>query len=648
MTLKMFFLAAIFIFSAHPLFPVLMIDDFEHQDGATTNKLGFPAGSFDDGAVSTAWWSGPKNWPPVLSGSQSGSFTSSNRPGGFAGFFERVAPTDDGRSLADLYNYHKLAFLIRTHREPAFQGYLKIGAVKLEGTNWQTFGQVGFSNYNGGSRIVSTNVTEIVIPIADFTNDVTGASWALSKVGGFSFSVVTPNTGHVHLDNFRIIPGIEITTTDSSNLSTSSNQERYSVSAGGTVRIKITERSNQSGCSGRISLSPSSQSGVTNQPLTDAGGGRYFYDWNISGRPDGTYAVECMLNNSYATDRNGSSDAGADLSIVLYGANQLVISGMGSYNQNYSADTDNAYLEGALVRVWIREMNNTTGATGFIDISPFSRTGVTNTNMIEAGSGQYDFVWNTTGLSNGSYSLETRLKKTGMSNDMNGYNDSGTDLVVRVTNGLKISAISSSAGDDADGSYTVSDKIEIRIREKNYATGCQAYITLYAAGRTNVNKALMSGLAGGEYAYVWDTKGLPAGTYFAETMITNSSRPGHQPDRDGYDDSGPDLLLALAEELSPKDKALVLWNNYPKPGEAVKIFMNSPDPAGQASSMVSVRVYTLSGTLITEILNVPLSRVPRPVLWYGDRNGKTLPNGVYAIHVKGAGIDAYKRVYLYR
>lgn len=328
--------------------------------------------------------------------------------------------------------------------------------------------------------------------------------------------------------------------------------------------------------------------------------------------------------------------------------NVLKISGMGSYNQNYSADTDNAYLEGALVRVWIREMNNTTGATGFIDISPFSRTGVTNTNMIEAGSGQYDFIWNTTGLSNGSYSLETRLKKTGMSNDMNGYNDSGTDLVVRVTNGLKISAISSSAGDDADGSYTVSDKIEIRIREKNYATGCQAYITLYAAGRTNVNKALMSGLAGGEYAYVWDTKGLPAGTYFAETMITNSSRPGHQPDRDGYDDSGPDLLLALAEELSPKDKALVLWNNYPKPGEAVKIFMNSPDPAGQASSMVSIRVYTLSGTLITEILNVPYSQVPRPVLWYGDRNGKTLPNGVYAIHVKGAGIDAYKRVYLFR
>ncbi|MDD5066425.1 MAG: hypothetical protein PHF84_05205, partial [bacterium] len=240
------------------------------------------------------------------------------------------------------------------------------------------------------------------------------------------------------------------------------------------------------------------------------------------------------------------------------------ISGIGSYNQNHPADTDNNYLEAAPVYIWIQEINNTTSATGLMDIDPYSRTGVSNALMTEAGSGRYYYVWNTTGLSNGSYSLESMLRKPGMTNDLNGYNNTGTDLVIRITNGLNISAISSEAGDDKDNNYNTGDKVKVLIAEKNYAAGCEARIVLYTAEKTNVRSGLMTGTGSGEYYYEWDTTGLSGGTYYVETTITNSSHPAHRPDLTGYNDSGADLVITLVEKESPQDQALVLWNNYPR------------------------------------------------------------------------------------
>jgi len=624
----------------------LLIDDFE-QNNTNWNTLGFWSGEASDESNMT-WVGSDVGWA-AHSGSGGAMFVCSNiydPPDHHCCYFQIIETNAPYRDISDNYIFHKLSFWIRQHQNADYPGPMKIDKIKLEGASWDINGQVDFKNYNGGTNEVSTTWSHILIPISDFTNDTVGG-FTLNSVKVISMHIADNVIGAFYIDEIIIVEGVEITTTDSSNITTGSNNENYSIDEGGTVRIKITERSNKSGCTGKITISPSSFSGVTNQNMIDAGNGVYYYDWDISSIQAGTYTVECQLNNTYATDYNGSNDSGADLTINLYGGNTLIISSIGTYNNNYPVDADNTYLEGTSVYIWIQEMNNITGATGYIDISPSSLSGITNKKMNEAGNGEYYYVWDTTGMSNGTYSLETRLMKAGKTNDMNGYNNLGVDLEITITDTLKISSIDSEVGTDNDEDYNIGDIVRIKITEKNFATGCDARITIFSDGIIKEDIQMTEGEPG-MYYYDWDTTGLSPGTYYIETTITNPSHSLWKPDKDGYNDSGVDLIINLSEKPTPKDEKVVLWNNYPKYGEPVKIFLNSPDPDKYAGDEVSIKVYTLNGTFITEIKKCLYSQIERPELWYCDKNGEQLPNGVYVIYVEGAGIDNYKKVYLQR
>ncbi|MBU1078081.1 MAG: hypothetical protein KKH98_12360 [Spirochaetes bacterium] len=376
--------------------------------------------------------------------------------------------------------------------------------------------------------------------------------------------------------------------------------------------------------------------------------------WNLISIPladftniENNFSITSVAAISIHYDAGGIGRFAIDDIKIVSSIDALNISSMGTYNNNYLTDSDNTYLEGTPVYVWINELNNTTGATGHLDVRPTGVTGVTNINMNEAGGGKYFYIWDTTGRTNGAYGLETRLEKAGKTNDMDGFNNSGTDLIVNIINTLKISSINSEVGTDDDDQYNIGDTVKISIRENNYLVGADAKITITSAGADIVKDANMIGVAGGIYSYSWDTTGLTPGTFLVETSITNPSHPAHVPDKNGYIDTGTDLTITLTGNSSTGEK-IVLWNNYPKAGEAVKIYINPSDPTASANEEVSVKVYTLSGQYITEIAKGPYSSLAQPILWYGDKAGTQLPDGTYVIYIKGAGIDGYKNVYFRR
>ncbi len=390
----------------------LIIDDFEQNNG-NTNTLGYWADGSTDGQY---WFGADVNWA-AKNGTNGGHFVCSNY-NTYAVFFDLIK--DDPppyRDLSDNYNYYKLSFWIKQVPEPKYPGPMKINKVKLEKTDYHTNGWVKFSDYNGGNSEVSTNWTEIVIPMSDFTNN-TENGFTLSSVKNFVIDITNGVIGAFYIDDIKIVSGVEITTTDSSNITTGETNENYAV--GSIVQIRITERSNKPSCNGIITIKPTADSGVSSQPMVNAGGGVYTYNWDTTGKTVTSYTVECILYNTYATDYNGSNDTGPDLIITL----------------------------------------------------------------------------------------------------------------------------------------------------------------------------------------------TPGGPPTTPTGLT-------------------------------------IWNNYiTEENQYIKIFIKSPAPEKYADENISVKVYTLNGVLVKEIINTPYKQISNPIIWDCEVNGEKLQNGVYIIMIKGAGIDEYKRIYI--
>ncbi len=75
--------------------------------------------------------------------------------------------------------------------------------IRLEGTNSTIWGRAPFATYNAGSEIVSTNWTEIAIPMDDFTSD-TSNGFSLNAVHRFVIDFeYTSHVQNLYVDDFE-------------------------------------------------------------------------------------------------------------------------------------------------------------------------------------------------------------------------------------------------------------------------------------------------------------------------------------------------------------------------------------------------------------------------------------------------------------
>lgn len=97
-----------------------------------------------------------------------------------------------------------------------------------------------------------------------------------------------------------------------------------------------------------------------------------------------------------------------------------------------------------------------------------------------------------------------------------------------------------------------------------------------------------------------------------------------------------------AKTSGPDEKGMVVWNNVIAADGAMRLFLNPEGTEDQGGSLVTVRIYSLSGVLVKEVLSKPYREIVQPVLI--DAQG--MASGVYLLHVQGAGIRQYKRIYV--
>jgi len=166
----------------------------------------------------------------------------------------------------------------------------------------------GKNTYTNLNYIIRTNWIRVQAKLSTFS----GIN--LSAIKSVTFQNWGTTSGKIFVDDLVLATGIVINNIDSTNLTRGDTDEKYYI--GDLIRIWITERSNFTGLKGTIKISNTSGY-KTNANLIEAGGGKYYFDWNTSGLNLGYYYVETTLSNDYVYDPDGANDSGVDLTIQL-------------------------------------------------------------------------------------------------------------------------------------------------------------------------------------------------------------------------------------------------------------------------------------------------------------------------------------------
>jgi flagellar hook assembly protein FlgD len=108
--------------------------------------------------------------------------------------------------------------------------------------------------------------------------------------------------------------------------------------------------------------------------------------------------------------------------------------------------------------------------------------------------------------------------------------------------------------------------------------------------------------------------------------------------------SGSTISLGLSQalNLSTNRSHLSAWNNVFNPLKGQKATIKYEI---QSAGHVTIKLYTLSGTLISTLLDGDFSAGKGSVDWDG-RNliSNTVASGIYLVHMKGPGISKTQKI----
>ncbi len=545
-------------------FTNVLTDDFENGT-VTQNALGEYCYA---SVVSGNRWVGETAWA-AMSGSGGMASVFSNTNSGFYYYYYTVI-SNSGHYLDfnDRYNNYAIMWYMRNHDNPS--GPFKLDIVELDAPNYANRAEVDFKNYNiynpGSNAVTNSSFNRFLIPIKDFTNQQAGFSW--DKIKTLIFKTVTSQTSGWRMDDLMIVRGVEISEVSFSNITRSSTNHFANVND--DILISVIERSNVYGCSGYVIISNSLTHNKTVQNLKSVKiGNNGYYMTNFKPLVPGKYFIDTVLSNDIAKDTDGSLENTWDT---------YFYTGVGakSIDTFVSSDTDENYFTGQSVTFVVTESNGFNDLTGYVRIT--NENFATNITITNYSGGEYRGNWNTSGLTATNYYCEVRL-----SGDTNGVNNSGVDLIVKLSNYTAvISKVSSAYNNDTDNEYEIGSIIDFTVIEQNRISGFTGKIIInsHSTGYSNEIQLLSSG--NGVYTCTWDTTGVsPAVDFVIEARLDG--------DNNGSNNSGDDLIIKLYQSGEISFFSNNFFQKYS--GEA---YINIPEDALKDNSSVKLDIEAIN------------------------------------------------------
>jgi len=342
---------------------------------------------------------------------------------------------------------------------------------------------------------------------------------------------------------------------------------------GSIVEIIVQEQNQETGLLGGVSIAlEGGKSIVRDAPLTDSGGGRYSYSWDTAGvSPGEDYAVTVRLE-----DASGNVEQGAHLGAVhhLITIVDTTSPEVSRVISSFEGRVTGICPAGSDIRIQVEEANHETSLTGAVMINMTSNRGTYNSTFVleEDGGGLYYVVWDTTGLPDGRYWVETTLADE-WGNTVNGL-DSYPDIIIQLIdetppeivsvrsyvrtedidgdgNGNNDGDGNRDGNEDGDGEYSVGQMIHFEVKERYMEENLSGEILITQAddGKNIATLTLVHmNESAGHYNAALDTSGLGRGKYHVDATLWD---PFDNKDGDGIPGT-PDHIFTLVDLEAPR------------------------------------------------------------------------------------------------
>ncbi|MDP6156615.1 MAG: metallophosphoesterase [Candidatus Thermoplasmatota archaeon] len=324
---------------------------------------------------------------------------------------------------------------------------------------------------------------------------------------------------------------------------------------GSEVEIIVQERNLETGLYGSLSIGDEEdQTVINNAALMDSGGGRYTYLWDTEDVvPGKNYRVFIFLeDNAGNFDRSKEFNSAHNITIVdtIPPEIKRVSSGM-------NGDNDNMYSIGSVVRISVEEANDEEDLSGNVIIARSGNQTVYNSSfpLTEEGGGYYYFLWDTIGLPDGKYLVETQLV------DEWGNRDDGlwpsADLIIQLVDDFPPvvasveSMVEMDGAVDNDGEYPLGRLVHFQVKESNDEENLSGELIISREDDGTVMAVIpLEGIPGlpGSYGADWNSYGVNIGIFHVDSKLWDHS--GNM-DSDGSPGK-PDHTFKLIDQEKPR------------------------------------------------------------------------------------------------
>ena len=381
---------------------------------------------------------------------------------------------------------------------------------------------------------------------------------------------------------------------------------------GSQVEIIVQEAEGEPGLFAALTIKePWGFSVIINASMADEGSGCYSFIWDTTDAlPGENYSITVQL-----TDDAGNSDDGSFLSVPphLVTIRDTTAPEIFRIGTSSGEDSSGKYPVGFPVRIIVEESDGEEGLYANVSIEFTSGWGQYNKTfpMAEDGGGFYSLEWDTNGLPDGDYRMESRL--TDRWGNIGNKPDPYPDIVVTLLDIIppKISSVEtfvvSEAGKkDADGEYSLGDIIHFLVVEASFESNLTGEIILrYSENEESIARLPLAELhsSPGHYNSSWESRGRDTGSYSVDVVL--SDRSGNS-DGDGVP-GDPDKYFTLMDLVRPEVISTSPENGDVGVSISVKIIVEFSEPVIEKTLLIGVELCDIHG-----------NEIPMDTLWYGE------------------------------